>query len=205
MTTDINETEETFRFTNDDVVKIISKDINSSFENSIFKTYSFPNYKFHELTLEVQLIKCTLPSSNCAYLLSILSCGSWKLLQSGVMLMLTFDEVEVAVRFLLTRFRSEYSYSKLIDKIKRTEDIYNAENLEIAKMILTSGVNDDDVFTNEMKCSICLETTLSRTKCNHPLCRICYYQMKLVSHEDDNGLICETKQCPLCRTCLTET
>ena len=90
-----------------------------------------------------------------------------------------FNSIEDSIKFLLCDMRKKYVYSKIFDTITLKENIEGEERYMIADSILCDNPRLD-------KCCVCYEPNKLYTKCEHNLCRVCYYK-------NENNL------CPICR------
>jgi hypothetical protein len=81
--------------------------------------------------------------------------------------------------YIITKF---YKYSQLFYYMYLPEDIEKMVKIRKRNIRL---------FGEYKECSVCLEQTVSETKCNHPLCQKCYSSLT-------------EKKCPLCRACLKD-
>jgi hypothetical protein len=96
-----------------------------------------------------------------------------------------FLDIKSAIKFLLCDLRKKYTYSKVFDTITLKETVDDDERNMIADSILCNQPKID-------KCCVCYDVNLLYTKCDHNLCRICYYKN-------------ENRKCPVCRTNIKST
>ena len=86
---------------------------------------------------------------------------------------------------IIYNLNSDYTYSKIVDKLVLNSEKHDLENEILAKSFLKHSMINE--------CSVCNEQNSILTKCNHNLCRICHFKIKRL-------IICPL--CPICRSCL---
>jgi hypothetical protein len=102
------------------------------------------------------------------------------------------DNVEIAIKDIISfmcSFRTEYRYSKILDKIDKNSAIITSERKHIILKKLCSEKEHET-------CCVCYESNTVYTSCLHNLCRKCHSNIKCVL---DDEMEIEIKHCPMCR------
>ena len=98
------------------------------------------------------------------------------------------DEIIINIlKFLLYDFRTQFSYSKIIDEIIYSEDKKDLEKKRMARLKLIENKTLES-------CCVCFEYNTVNTKCNHNVCRKCI--TNIIKKNSDNP------SCPLCRQAI---
>jgi len=92
----------------------------------------------------------------------------------------------------LLNFRKNYAFSKVLDKLILKK---NKENEDKMNLFL---FEEADPY-KERICCVCNDLSLTFTKCNHNLCRVCFSSIEI---ENEQNECCFWKKCPMCRTKL---
>jgi hypothetical protein len=64
--------------------------------------------------------------------------------------------------------------------------------------------NFEHVQLTYSECSICGDHTMTKTKCNHPLCYGCQEQIKETQFSDEDDDTFATQDCPICRKIINK-
>ena len=89
----------------------------------------------------------------------------------------------------ISSFRTNYRYSKILDKIDENRVLLKKERRHI---ILHKLCKEKDIDT----CCVCYDPNTVITDCNHNVCRKCHSKIKEIYDED---IELEIKPCPMCR------
>ena len=89
----------------------------------------------------------------------------------------TFTSIKDAITFLYCKFRKEYSYSKITDRIEKNKDLIRQEQKEISYLMFTKNSSFEEIKSN-FNCCVCFEPNFVITKCNHNLCRKCFIKIE---------------------------
>ena len=117
-----------------------------------------------------------------------------------------FSDIKEIITFLYTKFRKEYTYSKITDKIEKKTDLLYQERKEVSYLMLMKNISFVEI-KSVLSCCVCFEPNFLLTKCNHNLCRKCYLNIEKKKCEECNeeyNINCdyEYKPCPMCRGVL---
>lgn len=117
-----------------------------------------------------------------------------------------FSDIKEIITFLHTKFRKEYIYSKITDKIEKKSDLLYQERKEVSYLMLMKNISFSEI-KSVLSCCVCFEPNFLLTKCNHNLCRKCHLNIERKKCEecnDEYDINCayEYKPCPMCRGVL---
>lgn len=204
----MSETSETiiFGMSQKDMIQILKNQIIDFFQTAqCCKTYILPNYHFdNKLKGNLEILSCFINTYNTStpnYLLAFSPPSEWKGTPAS-MFTKVFKDIEELLTFVMFQFRDTFTYSKVTDTIENKEDIVLSEKVAVATEYLTTYYNNETEFQENNMCCACLDFTLTKTKCNHGLCRFCYDKI-IPSNKDTEMDLCFCKHCPLCRECLS--
>jgi hypothetical protein len=76
----------------------------------------------------------------------------------------------------------DFRFNPMLNYLNHSEDI---DELLLIKNALIN------LFGNKYECTVCMEQTITKTECNHPLCQKCFSSL-------------EQKTCPICRNELVD-
>lgn len=117
----------------------------------------------------------------------------------------TFASIKDAITFLYCKFRKDYSYSKITDRIEKNKDLIRQEQKEISYLMFTKNSSFEEIKSN-FNCCVCFEPNFVMTKCNHNLCRKCFIKIeKKKCNQCDDETYCTfslRRSCPMCRAFL---
>jgi hypothetical protein len=91
----------------------------------------------------------------------------------------------IIIKYLLSNLQYCYGSNRLT--------LTTNDNLEL----FTSVFENPNIEMCCDKCCVCLTTTTNKTSCNHSLCFICWEQIKIQTHEDEDED--DEIPCPICR------
>lgn len=111
----------------------------------------------------------------------------------------------------------DYTTEEIVQAITQLREILPTLkfNLVIGKFVNNDIANKEILLLQEVltfdnvklvyeECSVCHETTKTRTNCNHPLCYRCWEKLPIMD-EDNNVVGAYGKQmCPICRAIINE-
>jgi hypothetical protein len=180
---------------NEELYYIISNDIINNFEedNQRNSVYLFKDFLFHGLTIIILLgYHETIDDEN---IIMICKCEKYCKNMTNSLYLKKFSKNNlIELIDFLFEFRTEYTYSRIIDRIIKKDD---SEKLEKRCLALYQFSKNKEMD----KCCVCFETNVVTTKCRHNLCRVCFQNIKYELETDD---IYEDemnyKLCPMCRT-----
>jgi hypothetical protein len=182
--------EELYNIISNDIVNNFEKDFENNLRNSI---YLFKDFIFEGLTTLILLgYHETGDDEN---IVMICNCEKYSKNKSNSLFSKKFNKNNILemVDFLF-KFRKDYSYSKIIDRIIKKDDVERLENRCLAIYQFSKNKEMD-------KCCVCFDANIVLTKCRHNLCRLCFENIKYELEYDD---IYEDemnyKLCPMCRT-----
>lgn len=177
---------------------IISNDIINNFEedfdnNQRNSVYLFKDFLFDGLTIIILLgYHETIDDENITM---ICKCEKYckNMMNSLYLKKFNKNNLIELIDFLF-EFRTKYTYSRIIDRIIKKDDLEKSEKRCLAIYQFSKNKEMD-------KCCVCFETNVVITKCRHNLCRVCFENIKYELETDD---IYEDemnyKLCPMCRT-----
>jgi hypothetical protein len=93
----------------------------------------------------------------------------------------TFKEYIFNCMFYIYIFCKKFKFHPMLNFFYHSDDITSMSDIKLRRNRLF-GDEDND-------CSVCFESTVTTTQCNHSLCNSCYAKLKV-------------KVCPLCRSTL---
>jgi hypothetical protein len=99
------------------------------------------------------------------------------------------DLVIKNIVLLISSFRTNYRYSKILDSIDENSISLKKERRHI---ILHKLCKEKDIDT----CCVCYDPNTVTTDCNHNVCRKCHAKIKFIIDEETDT---EMKSCPMCR------
>lgn len=170
-------------------------DIYSTKYNHNPKHFCIYGYKFHDMMLE---IKINFNETDKIYYIEtyslpyeyfdiLIDTSDETYIINSIDLDITFTTIERVIEFLLCDMRKNYVYSKILNFIISKDRIVEDEKNMLAEIILCDNSKID-------KCCVCYDINSIYTKCEHNLCRMCYYKIKYTA-----SYPIERKCCPMCR------
>jgi len=97
-----------------------------------------------------------------------------------------YKETLISIRDKIKNFKFDKLNGKLVEKLEEDD-----------KLLLELFEDCENIEFNWQECCCCKENTITKTECEHPLCVLCWSNLKRGTDDDYNEMIFQ--RCPICR------